>query len=318
LTQTHVIQHQLNANIRYLPANEQDENWSLLVKTAGFQSIPGNSIYPTRGHPAEYKFNFHIGRVLEEFQMIYITKGSGTFESESCKNIAISAGTVFFLFPGEWHRFKPEQLTGWDSYWVGFKGKFAENLISNGYLSVNKPVVKVGYNEEIISLYQRILEAGNEERSGYQQYISGIVIHLLGYIYYRAKDNQYEDKSIIQKLDKARVLIREQINFNISPEAIAQELIMTYSWFRRLFKQYIGLAPAQYIAQLRLQRAKELLSTSAKSIKEIAVEMNYESVDYFSTQFRRQTKMTPTQYRKGSVGKGISALKPNISPESNT
>ena len=308
MTHPHVIQHPLNANIRYLPVHEQDENWSLMVKTAGFQSIPGNSIYPTQGHPVEYKFNFHIGRVLEEFQMIYITKGGGTFESSSCKSIPIGEGTVFFLFPGEWHRFKPEQLTGWDSYWVGFKGKFAENLVANGYLSVNKPVVKVGYNEEIVSLYQRILEAGNEERSGYQQYISGIVIHLLGYVYYRAKDNHYEDKSIVQKIDKARVLIREQINANITPEAIAASLNMTYSWFRRLFKQYTGLAPARYITQLRLQRAKELLSTSSKSIKEIAVEMNYESVDYFSTQFRRQTKMTPTQYRNVCFGKSVSEL----------
>ncbi len=296
------MQHLLNSNIRYLPVHEQDENWSLIVKTAGFQSVSPNSIYPTEGHPVDYSFNFQHGRVLDEFQMIYITRGSGTFESTSFRNVEVGEGTVFFLFPGEWHRYRPEQLTGWDSYWVGFKGKFAENLVSNGYLSVNKPVVKVGFNDEIVSLYQRILEAGNEERSGYQQYISGIVIHLLGYVYYRAKDNHYEDKTIVQKMDKARVLIREQINTNVSPEAIAKELIMTYSWFRRLFKQYTGLAPAQYIAQLRLQRAKELLSTTSKSVKEIAVEMNYESVDYFSTQFRRQSKMTPTQYRKSSFG----------------
>ena len=302
------MQHPLNANIRYLPVHKQDENWRLIIKTAGFQSVSPNSIYPTQGHPLDYAFNFQSGRVLDEFQMIYITKGAGTFESASCKNITIGEGTVFFLFPGEWHRYKPEQLTGWDSYWVGFKGKFAENLVANGYLSVNKPVVKVGYNEEIVSLYQRILEAGNEERSGYQQYISGIVMHLLGYVHYRAKDNHYEDKSIVQKIDKARVIIREQINTNISPEVIASALNMTYSWFRRLFKQYTGLAPAQYIALLRLQLAKELLSASAKSVKEIAVEMNYESVDYFSTQFRRQTKMTPTQYRNWCFGKNASEL----------
>ncbi len=302
------MQQLLNSNIRYLPVHEQDENWSLRVKTAGFQSIPGNSLYPTQGHPIKYNFNFHSGRVLKEFQMIYITKGSGTFESASCKNIQIGEGMVFFLFPGEWHRFKPELLTGWDSYWVGFKGKFAKNLVANGYLLLEKPVVKVGYNEEIVSLYQRILEAGNEERSGYQQYISGIVIHMLGYVYYRMKDKHYGDKAIVKKIDKARVYIRERINTNISPDAIAMELNMTYSWFRRLFKQYTGFSPAQYIAQLRLQRAKELLSTSAKSVKEIAVEMNYESVDYFSTQFRRLTKMTPTQYRKGCFGKSASEL----------
>ena len=302
------MQHQLNANIRYLPFHELDESWSLLVKTAGFQSVVPNSIYPTPGHQLDYAFNYLSGRVLDEFQMIYITKGRGYFESASCKNIAIGEGTVFFLFPGEWHRFKPEQLTGWDSYWVGFKGKFAENLVANGYLSANKPVVNVGYNEEIVGLYQRILEAGNEERSGYQQYISGIVMHLLGYTYYRAKDNHYEDKSIVQKIDKARLLIRERIDTNISPESIAVSLNMTYSWFRRLFKQYTGLAPAQYVTQLRLQRAKELLSTTSKSVKEIALEMNYESIDYFSTQFRRQAKMTPTQYRNGWIGKGTAEI----------
>jgi AraC-like DNA-binding protein len=302
------MQHILDSNIRYLPACEQDENWSLVVRTAGFQSILPNSIYPTQGHPLNYSFNFQSGRVLDEFQMIYITKGSGTFESSDYKASRIGEGTVFFLFPGEWHRYRPELLTGWDSYWGGFKGKFAENLVTTGYISVNRPVVKVGYDEEIVSLYQRILETGSEERAGYQQYLSGIVIHLLGYIYFKAKDNHYEDKTIVQKIDKARVLIREQINTNVSPEAIAKELIMTYSWFRRLFKQYTGLAPAQYIAQLRLQRAKELLSASSRSVKEIAVEMNYESVDYFSTQFKRQTKMTPTQYRKGCLGNKTSEL----------
>ena len=297
------MQHLLNSNIRYLPVHEQDENWSLTVRTAGFQSIIPNSTYPTEGHSLDYSFNYQNGRVLDEFQMIYITKGSGTFESSNFKNAEIGEGTVFFLFPGEWHRFKPVQVTGWDSYWVGFKGKFAENLVANSYLLLNKPVVKVGFNEEIVSLFQRILEAGNEERSGYQQYISGIVIHLLGYIHFRSKDNYFEDKEIAQKIDKARVLIREQLNANVRPEAIAKELIMTYSWFRRLFKQYTGLAPAQYISQLRLQRTRELLSTTSRSVKEIAVEMNYESVDYFSTQFKRETKMTPTQYRKNCVGK---------------
>ena len=296
------MQHLLNSNIRYLPVHEQDENWSLIVKTAGFQSVLPNSVYPTQGHPLDYSFNFQSGRVLEEFQMIYITKGSGTFESSSCKNTTIGEGSLFFLFPGEWHRFKPEQLTGWDSYWVGFKGKFAENLVANNYLSTGKPVVKVGFNEEIVSLFQRILEAGNEERAGYQQYISGIVIHLLGYVYFRAKDNHFEDQEVVQKIDKARVLIREQLNLNVRPEAIAKELVMTYSWFRRLFKQYTGLAPAQYITQLRLQRARELLTSTSKSVKEIAVEMNYESVDYFSTQFKRETRMTPTQYRKSCLG----------------
>ena len=114
------------------------------MKTAGIQAVPPNSV--TQVHLMEYTFNYKNGCVLDEFQTIYITKGSGTFESASCKNVAIGEGTVFFLSPGELHRFRPEQLTGWDSYWLGFNVKFAENLVADGYLSVNKPVVKMGYN----------------------------------------------------------------------------------------------------------------------------------------------------------------------------
>jgi AraC-like DNA-binding protein len=72
---------------------------------------------------------------------------------------------------------------------------------------------------------------------------------------------------------------------------------MSYTWFRRMFRQYTGLAPAQHIAQLKVQKAKELLSVSNKIIKEIAIDLGFESIDYFSTQFRKQTGQTPTQFR---------------------
>jgi AraC-like DNA-binding protein len=78
---------------------------------------------------------------------------------------------------------------------------------------------------------------------------------------------------------------------------------MSYTWFRRMFRQYTGLAPAQYIAQLKIQKAKELLSITTKTVKEIALELGYESIDYFSTQFRKQTGQTPTQFRATCQGK---------------
>ena len=70
-----------------------------------------------------------------------------------------------------------------------------------------------------------------------------------------------------------------------------------------MFKNYTGLAPAQYISQLKIQKAKELLSVTNKTVKEIAFDLGFESVDYFSTQFRKQTNQTPTQFRNLGIGK---------------
>lgn len=285
------MQHKRKAEIRYLPGQETNL-WSTKVNSIGFESIPEHATYPQTGHPPGYSFSFERGRVLQEYQLLYITKGKGKFSSLHLSNIEITEGTVFLLRPGEWHTYRPDESTGWECYWVGFSGAVTESLQNES------TIIQIGYDEEMVALYRKILDVSNSERPGYQQLLSGILIHLLAYLFYREKDGNWRDKEVLNKMEKARLIIREKINTTISPEEIAASLNMSYTWFRRIFKQYTGLAPAQYITQLKIQKAKELLSVTTMSVKEIALELGYESIDYFSTFFRNQTGQTPSQFRK--------------------
>src|ERR1700761_3018864 len=113
---------------RYLPISEEDQHWGLSILNAGCTRIAANADYPYRQHPDHHYFTWSNGRVLDEFQVIYIASGEGSFESASVPETAVQAGTVILLFPGEWHRFRPSRATGWDEYWVGFKGEVADNL----------------------------------------------------------------------------------------------------------------------------------------------------------------------------------------------
>ena len=291
------MQHTPNNEIRYIATREKEFPWNLNVNTVGFESISAHSSYPASGHPQGYSFDFKRGRILKEFQLVYITKGKGQFAAMNNMVCQITEGSLFFLSPGEWHTYKPDESTGWESYWVGFDGAFAQDLLKHKSAYIANPVVNIGYDEEIVSLYKKLLEVSISERPGYQNLLSGIVIHLLSYLIYREKNKNLNDKEIFNKIDKARLIIREKFNSSVSPEEIAASLNMSYTWFRRMFRQYTGLAPAQYITQLKIQKAKEMLSVSNKPIKEIAVEIGFESIDYFSTQFRKQTGQTPTQFR---------------------
>ncbi|MBL7972839.1 MAG: AraC family transcriptional regulator [Prolixibacteraceae bacterium] len=297
------MQHTPSSEIRYITFHEKDDSWRLKVNTVGFESIPVYSAYPTSGHPQGYSFDFERGRVLQEFQLVYITKGKGQFASGHAPAGEVPEGSVFVLFPNEWHTYRPSEISGWESYWVGFSGSFADGLLAGNQLLKNSPVLNIGYDEEIVSLYKKLLEVSNSERPGYQQLLSGIVIHLLAYVFYRERDKNWKDKEVLAKIDKARLIIREKINTPVSPEELAASLNMSYTWFRRMFRQYTGLAPAQYIAQLKMQKAKELLTRSDKTVKEIALELGFESIDYFSTAFRKQTGQTPTQFRWMCQGK---------------
>jgi AraC-like DNA-binding protein len=290
------MQHSHKAEIRYMPVQEPNL-WSTKVNTIGFESVPEHARYPQTGHPPGYSFNFERGRVLQEYQLLYVTKGKGLFSSLQIRNIEIREGTVFLLKPGEWHTYRPDESTGWECYWVGFGGAVTESLQNEN------TIIQIGYDEEMVGLYRKILEVSNSERPGYQQLLSGILIHLLAYLFYREKHQNWRDKEVLSKIEKARLIIREKINSPLSPEEIAASLNMSYTWFRRIFRQYTGMAPAQYITQLKIQKAKELLSVTTLSIKEIALELGYESIDYFSTQFRKQTGQTPTQFRAMCQGK---------------
>jgi YesN/AraC family two-component response regulator len=66
----------------------------------------------------------------------------------------------------------------------------------------------------------------------------------------------------------------------------------------QLFKEGMGLTPNDYLQRIRVEKAQEFLSTSQKSITEIALETGFNSSQYFSTVFRRYTGQTPTLYRE--------------------
>ena len=96
--------------------------------------------------------------------------------------------------------------------------------------------------------------------------------------------------------------IRETLEKKVTIQDISQEMGISYSNFRKLFKEYTGVAPATYQDALRLQRAKELLSITDESIKEIAYKLNFESPDYFSSKFKTKTGMKPSDFRAMNRG----------------
>lgn len=286
---------------KYLPVSSTDESWGLSVLNTGCTRIVAGSPYPYATHPTHHYFNWEKGRVLHEFQVIYITKGGGIFESKNGGKLSIGEGSIIILFPEERHRYKPNKKTGWDEYWVGFDGPIVQNLLNKKFFTRTNPVIPVGYHEPLLQLFLEIIDKTKEEKAGYQPLIAGTVLHLLGYIYSLSQQEKFSGQNVDAIVDKARLLFRSNIEQNISPVDVAHELQISYSRFRKIFKEYTGLAPGQFQIQLKIHKAKELLSNSSKSVKEIAFELNFESNFYFSKLFKEKTGMTPVQFRKKHI-----------------
>ena len=284
---------------KYLIATERDAQWGLTISTVGYEEIGPGDDYPTKGHADGYYFDLQKGRILNEYQLLYLTEGEGIFQSANQKPTRIKEGDLFLLFPGEWHTYHPLPHKGWKSYWIGFKGRNVDDRVRAGFLSPTKPIYHVGFSSEIVHLYEEAFGKAKEEAAYSQQTLAGIVNHLVGLMYSLErniilnKDYNYADI-----MNRARLRIRESLESNLTIQKIAEELGIGYSNFRKLFKEYTGVAPAMYQQELRLQRAKEMLSTTNISIKEIAYRLNFDSPDYFSAKFNIKTGRKPSDFRR--------------------
>ena len=283
----------------YLTVNEQDTQWGLTIHTVGYQDVTPYSVYPPRdrNHTSKHMFNPEKGRILDEYQLIYIIDGSGTFESTSCNKKQIKAGDMFLLFPGEWHTYSPNKDTGWKEYWIGFKGNNMDDRVQSGFFQKEDPVYYIGYNEQIVNLYSNAIAIAKEQKKHFQQLLAGIVSLIVGMTFSVYENRKLTNDDAQQIIDKARIFMQDRMDTDIQMPEVAQYLNMSYSSFRHLFKKYTGLSPTQYFINLKIHLAKRMLQNSTTSIKEISYLLNFETPEYFAKIFRKKTGMSPTEFR---------------------
>lgn len=281
-------------------ASERDAQWGLTVTTIGYEEVGPHDPYPVCGHADEYYFELQTGRTLSEYQLLYITEGEGILHSRTISEAHLREGDFFLLFPGEWHTFHPTGARGWKQYWIGFKGRHMDDRLKAHFLSTEKPIYHVGYSADIINLYRQAYATALEENAYAQQKMAGIVNHLIGMMYSLEQniEQQSRNQPHADMINRARLRIRELLESPITIQQIAEELGVSYSHFRKLFKEQTGLSPAIYQQDLRLQRAKELLTTTDMSIKEIAYQLNFNSPDYFSAKFKTKMGRRPSELRR--------------------
>ncbi len=209
-------------------------------------------------------------------------------------------GTVLLLLPGVWHRYTPSKSTGWKEHWVSFNGTQPDIFRDNAILPLEQPVTRIGLDETIIELYQSILESIESERIGFKETIAALTYQLIARINAIRRSRQFGGEDTNSFVQKSNAYIRDHIDQQINLERLASELGIGYSWFRRMFKHHTGLAPNQYVIQLKLNKAKELLVNTSLPLKQISSMLGFESQFYFSKFFRNKTGVPPTKWRARS------------------
>jgi AraC family transcriptional regulator len=124
-----------------------------------------------------------------------------------------------------------------------------------------------------------------------------LAVHLLRRSASQSRPAVYPGGLPQRQLRQVLAYIHEHLDHKITLADLAGLIGMSQFHFSHLFKQTMGIPPHQYLLQQRVERAKQLLRQTDRSITDIALECGFNSHSHLSQQFRHLTSMTPTTYR---------------------
>ena len=275
----------------YIPA-ARERTWGLYLAGVGRLVYPPelrSTRRESQGPGGETQ-----GRVLRDYALVYLTDGVGSFKGHDSGWRRVGAGDVLVLFPGIWHDYHPSPETGWTERWVLFNGGLPNQWCMEDVLSVDAPVLQVGVHDEIVEAFDRMLEVGRASPAFANQIQSGILMEALARIFrfHQSRNKQSRDATPI--LEPALRFIGKNWAQEIDFEALSAKLGTGYRNFRRLFQEATGLAPHQYLLNLRLNHAKRLLGTLP--VAEVAARVGFADPLYFSRLFKRKVGVAPTRW----------------------
>lgn len=272
-------------------------HWGLGVQGGGCFGARAGEAYPPVGHPSDHGFDWTTGRALGAFQIVYVAQGRGEFESAATGRVQVVAGTALLLFPGVWHRYRPEPATGWTEKWIEFSGTLPQRLVKAGLLSPAQAVLAVARPDELERRLDAIHELLRAEGAGGESELAAWALGVLSLLH-EPRPEPSEGKPMAVAVVKAKRLLGEEGGRVPPLPELARSLGVAYSSFRREFRRRTGLSPQQYQLRMRLQRVQRLLGSTDQSLKEIADRLGFSSPYHLSTAFSAYFGLAPSEWRK--------------------
>jgi AraC-like DNA-binding protein len=283
-------------SFRYFKIDRRARQWGMYVTTCGACRVAPYQPYPPVEHPPVYNFDWNHGRKLSDYQIVYVSEGAGTLETDKLTT-RIHAGDAMLLSPNLWHRYRPDATTGWHESWVGFSGETIQRIFREGFFSNKNAVVRIREEKLMLRSFDELFQSARENVPALQQVMAGRTSVLLSLVCSSGQPLSTITQGTSQMVERVRSMMTAEETRDKPLESFAKDLKISYSTFRRTFREHTGMSPHQYRLHLKISAARELLRSTSLTVKEISYRCGFEDEQYFCRLFKRQTGSTPGQFR---------------------
>ncbi|WP_159090941.1 helix-turn-helix domain-containing protein [Aquimarina aquimarini] len=247
-----------------------------------------------------------LPRTQDFYSIIYIEKAFGSIVIDEF-NISIDSKKILFIKPGSVSRIridddaKGKVICFTEDF---FSLRYNSNVLNEFSFIKNYTTPTVDFNECQHKKWVHIMDLLDKEYTDYAKHTKKALRSYLNIILFELERNHRPERPIERNtLGKSRVsrfrkLIEVHYKNKKSPSEYAFLLNITTNHLNKVCKQEVGKTAGTFIRNHLCIEARRLLYHTNYSISEIAVELGFKNVSYFSTFFKNQTGNTPEAYRK--------------------
>lgn len=253
-------------------------------------------LFDLTGCVYEKDFVASSGFESSDYLFIYLLKGNGELFLNNRKQ-RLNSGDFVVCRPFESKSFTPYPEEPCEFYAISFNGRHCTDLLTNLNL-IPKKNYFVGRDAETVSLLDKVCKENAKSNStayliASSLFVSaiGIVSRLAESILPKSNDKGYE------KIAPALSSINSDCTSKTGVDDYAKMCNLSTSYFTHLFTKVTGFSPMEYKQMQRIGIAKNLLSTTNLSVKEISTIIGFKDPLYFGRCFKQSTGQTPTGYR---------------------
>lgn len=253
----------------------------------------------------------------DELEVILVETGSVVVSAEG-ENRTLRAGEGCFLSAGALHRVRRERGPGrlhslvFHPRLVGgsiesiFWQRYLQPLLSDAACRFVPLSAGVPWQREALEALEAAWRSGVLEPPGFEfavrEELSKLILLLC---LHRPAEQKSPSEKALRDGERIKIMLRF-IQAHYSEELTAAEIAasaaVSESECLRCFRSMIGTTPIQYVKQLRIQRAAELLAATDRKISEIGADCGFQEMSYFARTFRALKGRTPSQYRAEKRG----------------
>ena len=289
--------------------NNEDKNF---IKNPLGCPIKVSGIYTI--HYFKYGRNFRFkGEVHDFWEMVFIDSGNAIVVADD-KEYSLKQGEAFFHKPNEKHTIYTNDDFA-NSAIITFECKsHALKLLGGKIIALdeyeksllNKVVheAKISYDDKLNDIYLTKMTKKSSAPFGGEQIIKNCTELLIISLLRKDKSQQKTNDGVSLNLssnkivDSVKSILKDKLDTaeNINLDEISYRLGFSKSYIKAQFKKQTGDSVIQYYIDLKIDKAKKLLSQQKFTVSEIADSLGFSSVYYFSRQFKLHTDMSPTEY----------------------